>query len=136
MVYRSQREPVVPRRGTAINRGLAAVRSPGNNNGPAKPKPAAVRHFRSVSTPDVGARPIRPAEAAQARLFEKILRAEIAEMVHLPPEAREQLRDRIQQADGLIKALRDRFPHGPTVTTPPAAGLQSPENRAPRSFPH
>ena len=133
MVYRSPRGPVASPRGDAIDRDLAAVRSPGYKNGPSRPKTPVVRRIRSVSTPDVAVRPIRPAEVVQARLFEDILRAEIAEMMKLPPGAREEQRNRIEEVDRLIKALRDRFPRGRKVATP-GRGLRPPADRGPRAL--
>jgi hypothetical protein len=75
-----------------------------------------------------------PAEAAQARLFEDILRSEIAEMLNGPPQSRAQMRARIAEVDGLIQALRLRFPHGPRPATSLTPGLPSPADRAPRAL--
>jgi hypothetical protein len=72
----------------------------------------------------------RPAEAAQARLFEAILRTEIAEMLNLPPHARADKRDRIAEVDRLIKALRHRFP----PATPPTREVDATPGRAPRAL--
>jgi hypothetical protein len=79
------------------------------------------------------ARPASPAEAAQARRFEKILRAEIAELVALPAEARAEARPRIQELDRLLTALRNRFPYVPEAATP--AGHRQPStSRPPRAL--
>ena len=86
------------------------------------------------SAADASVRPVAPAEALQARLFEDILRAEIAEMLNLPPEAREELRARIHEVDRLITALRDRFPRGPKLTTLPGRGVHSTTERTPRTL--
>ena|SRR5271165_2524942 len=91
-----------------------------------------VRPIRSAA--DATLRTVAPAEAVQARIFEDILRAEIIEMLNLPPEARDEQRARIQEVDRLIRALRDRFPHGPKFATPPGRGLHSPGERTPRTL--
>jgi hypothetical protein len=83
-----------------------------------------IRPIRSAA--DASGRPVAPAEAVQARLFEDILRAEITQLLNLPPAAREEQRTRIQEVDCLIRALRDRFPHGPKFATPPGRGVHSP----------
>jgi hypothetical protein len=88
-----------------------------------------VRPIRSAA--DATVRPVAPAEAVQARIFEDILRAEITEMLRLPSAAREEQRARIQEVDSLIRALRDRFPRGPQFATPPGRGLRSPSDRNP-----
>jgi hypothetical protein len=75
-----------------------------------------------------------PAEAAQARLFEAILRAEITELLNLPPHARADKRERIAELDRLIKALRHRFPAGPRAATPLAGEVDSTPERAPRAL--
>jgi hypothetical protein len=79
-------------------------------------------------------RPISAAEAIQARLFERILRAEIAEIMHMPPAARAELRDRIEEAEQLIRALRNRFPHDPKIATPSGPGTRPPSDRGPRAL--
>ena len=70
-------------------------------------------------------RPAQPAEVAQARVFERLLRAEWAELQELahrmapqsgPDDSRPfgeltQLRARIDEIDGLLRALQGRFPH-------------------------
>jgi hypothetical protein len=76
---------------------------------------------------------VAPAEAVQARLFEDILRAEIAEMLNLPPGAREESQPRIQEVNRLITALRDRFPGDPKFATPPGRGVHSTSERTPRA---
>jgi hypothetical protein len=81
-----------------------------------------------------GPRQVTPAEAAQARLFEGILRNEIAEMLKLPPHAGAEMRARIAEADRLIKALRHRFPHGPTPATPLMHELRAPADPAQRAL--
>lgn len=74
-------------------------------------------------------RPAQPAEIAQARVFERILQAESAELQELairmaagkyqqpepddsrPPGQLTQLRARIDEVNGLLRALQGRFPH-------------------------
>ena len=74
-------------------------------------------------------RPAQPAEIAQARVFERLLQAECAELQelahrmagdkyqqHEPDDSRPsgeltQIRDRIDEVDGLLRALQGRFPH-------------------------
>lgn len=70
-------------------------------------------------------RPAQPAEVAQARVFERLLQAECAELQELahrvaqqpePGSSRPsgelmQLRARIDEVDGLLRALHGRFPH-------------------------
>ena len=75
-----------------------------------------------------------PAEAVQARLFEDLLRKEIAELLNLPPHARSEMRSRIAEVDRLIKALRQRFPREPQPATPVMHGLHQTANRAPRAL--
>ena len=74
-------------------------------------------------------RPAQPAEIAQAGVFERLLRAECAELQQLsdrmagdkyqqpePDDSRPsgeltQIRARIDEVDGLLQALQRRFPH-------------------------
>jgi hypothetical protein len=74
-------------------------------------------------------RPAQPAEIAQARVFERLLQAECAELQELahrmagdkyrqpePDDSRPsgeltQIRARIDEVDGLLRALKGRFPH-------------------------
>jgi hypothetical protein len=74
-------------------------------------------------------RPAQPAEIAQARVFERLLQAECAELHELahrmagdkyrqpePDDSRPsgeltQIRARIDEVDGLLRALQGRFPH-------------------------
>lgn len=120
MEYRAQWGQVASPRGGVIDRGRIAARSPGHNNGRSLQKPLNAHQIHSVA--DIAARPVRPAEAAQARLFEDILRAEIAELLNLPSDARSELGARIQEVDRLLKALRDRFPRGPMAGASSRAG--------------
>ena len=83
----------------------------------------------SVTTNDVVAqRHVTPAEEAQARLFEAMLRTEIVELLNLPPERQAEVRPHVEELDRLIKALRHRFPH------PPVRELRSTADRAPRAL--
>jgi hypothetical protein len=74
-------------------------------------------------------RPAQPAEIAQARVFERLLQAESADLQQLahrlagdkfqqpgsddsrPSEELTQIRTRIDEVDGLLRALQGRFPH-------------------------
>jgi len=70
-------------------------------------------------------RPAQPAEIAQARVFERLLQAECAELQELahrmaqqpePDDSRPsgeltQIRARIDEVHGLLRALQGRFPH-------------------------
>lgn len=111
MSYHAHGRPVAPRHG--------------NNSAVLRSVVAAGPHANDEQ------RQATPAEAAQARLLEDILRREIAEMLNLPPHAQSELRSRIAEVDRLIKALRQRFPRGPQPATP---GLHQTANRAPRAL--
>jgi hypothetical protein len=91
-------------------------------------RPVASRHASDEQ------RQVTPAEAAQARLFEDILRTEIAEMLNVPPHARNEMRSRIAEVDRLIKALRQRFPRSPQPAPPLMRGLHPTANRAPQAL--
>jgi len=88
---------------------------------------------RTRWSPGVAARPIAPADLAQARYFEAVLRAEICRLrgvvegatprrakrstdasTDLEADIREANRH-INEADHLIGALRNRFPHRPVT---------------------
>ena len=70
-------------------------------------------------------RPAQPAEIAQARVFERLLQAECAELQELahriaqqsePHDSRPsgeltQIRTHIDEVHGLLRALQERFPH-------------------------
>lgn len=64
-------------------------------------------------------RPAQPAEIAQARVFERLLQAECAELQELahrmddfrPSGELTQIRARIDEVHGLLRALQGRFPH-------------------------
>jgi hypothetical protein len=103
---------------------LASHRRGGRSSRPRKPP----------SQQSTGQRHIAPAEAAQARLFEGMLRKEIAEMRRLPPHAAAEMHARIAEADRLIKALRDRFPYGPTPASPLVRELHTTAQRNPRAL--
>jgi hypothetical protein len=63
----------------------------------------------------------QPAEIAQARVFERLLQAECAELRDLARRVRHdnsgpsgeltQIRARLDEVDGLLRALQGRFPH-------------------------
>jgi hypothetical protein len=78
--------------------------------------------------PDMPARPVNAAEAAQAERFELLLQVELAHLQGMvksmmpqwnragdgerrPPEAVKMLSDRIEEVGRLLNALWDRFPH-------------------------
>ena len=83
--------------------------------------------FRAASV--LPRRPVQPAEIAQARVFERLLQAECAELQelahrmagdkyqqHEPDDSRPsgeltQIRARIDEVHGLLRALQGRFPH-------------------------
>ena len=83
---------------------------------------------RALSAASVLPRPPQPAEIAQARVFERLLRAECAELQQLahrmagdkyqqpePDDSRPsgeltQIRARIDEVHGLLQALQRRFP--------------------------
>ena len=83
---------------------------------------------RTLSAASVLPRPPQPAEIAQARVFERLLRAECAELQQLahrtagdkyqqpePDDSRPsgeltQIRARIDEVHGLLQALQRRFP--------------------------
>ena len=66
-------------------------------------------------------RPAQPAEIAQARVFERLLQTECAELRDLehragpddsePSGELTQIRARLDEVDGLLRALQGRFPH-------------------------
>jgi hypothetical protein len=66
-------------------------------------------------------RPTQPAEIAQARVFERLLQAECAELRDLAhrigtddserSEELTQIHARLDEVDGLLRALHGRFPH-------------------------
>ncbi len=88
---------------------------------------AGSRAFSAASV--LPRRPAQPAEIAQARVFEALLRAECAELQELarrmagakdhrrePDDSRwsddlTQIRARINEVHGLLQALQSRFPH-------------------------
>jgi hypothetical protein len=117
MVHGMHGGSLASHRGRVTNQRPRGVVSPGHPSDVPSHEVAAQRH-------------VRPAEAAQARLFEAILRIEIAEMLNLPPHARADKRDRIAEVDRLIKALRHRFP----PATPLTREVDATPGRAPRAL--
>jgi hypothetical protein len=114
MVYRSGAGSVISPRRDVTDRGRPVARS--HNNGHSLAEPGA----------DIAARPVPPAEAAQARLFERILNAELLELQRRQklmarygahrgaynqrlPEQPTELSVRISELVRLLDALRDRF---------------------------
>ena len=121
MVYGVHGGSLAAHRGGMTNQRSRSLVSPGNPSDVPSHAVAAQRH-------------VMPAEAAQARLFEAALRAEIAELLNLPPHARADKRDRIVEVDRLIKALRHRFPPGPKPATPLPHEVAATPDRAPRAL--
>ena len=90
--------------------------------------PRTINGSRALSAASVLPRPPRPAEIAQAQVFERLLRAECAELQQLahrmagdkyqqpePDDSRlsgelTQIRTRIDEVHGLLQALQRRFP--------------------------
>ena len=75
---------------------------------------APLRRASAVGRPteDVLAHPLNPAEVAQARRFEQILRAEIAKLEQLAgrwPADLVEVRGRIDEARRLLETLQGRF---------------------------
>jgi hypothetical protein len=105
---------------------LALSRRP---RGAARPLPRTIGSpaFRAANV--LPRRPVQPAEIAQARVFERLLQAECAELQELahrmagdkyqqpePDDSRQlgeltQIRARIDEVHGLLRALQARFPH-------------------------
>jgi hypothetical protein len=91
------------------------------------PKP--VDSHRTLSAARALADAVQPAEIAQARVFERLLQAECAELQELAhrigradgelsdadsleqPQDLAQIRDRLDELHGLLRALQGRFPH-------------------------
>src|ERR1700761_386790 len=83
---------------------------------PARTLPRTIIGSRAFSAASVlTGRPAQPAEIAQARVFERLLRAECAELQELehsrPSGDLTQIRARIDEVQGLLRALQGRFPH-------------------------
>ena len=91
--------------------------------------PRTISRSPAFSAASVLPRQPAPAEIAQARVFERLLRAECAELEALahrmaadtyqqpepddsrPSEELTQIRARIDEVHGLLRALQGRFPH-------------------------
>jgi hypothetical protein len=89
--------------------------------------PKTVSGHRTLGAAGVAPLPVKPAEVAQARVFEGLLQAECAELhelAHRMPGAADQqpdnpsltwdlmqIRARIDEVQRLLQALRGRFPH-------------------------
>lgn len=87
----------------------------------ARTLPKRIAGSPAFSTPNVLPRqPTQPAEIAQARVFERLLQAECAELRDLAHRvgtadsersgALRQIRARLDEVDGLLRALQGRFP--------------------------
>jgi len=95
----------------------------------ARTLPRTINGHRVRGAASVLPRPVQPAEVAQARVFEELLRAECAELQELAhriagamdqlsdsdssqsPRDLMQIRARIDEVHGLLQALQRRFPH-------------------------
>jgi hypothetical protein len=132
--------------GDVIGGRRPAARAPGHKNAHPLPKPPNVRRIRSAA--DGAPRTVTRRDIAQARFFEAILQGEIVELrglvksmtprwtargtgEHRPPDTLTELAARIEELDRLLKALRDRFPHGPCVGGRPAGELAVTPGRSP-----
>lgn len=133
MVHRSEPVAMASPFRAVISGGQRSAPSLRRNGLPSSPKPS--NGFRIRSATDAPARLATPADAAQvaqARIFEAILRAEIAELLNLVksmtprwtggstggnglPEALQELYARIEEVDSLLNALWTRFPYVPRV---------------------
>jgi hypothetical protein len=139
MVYRLESGRVAsPRRGLN-DRGRQVARSAHPDNGLSSPKARST--FWLGSGPDVAPRPVTPAEAAQARLFERMLHAELVQLQHREKlmalrapqrgpggqprlEQAQEVRARIRELNHLLKGLRDRF------SEPAKEGSMSPRSHS------
>jgi hypothetical protein len=117
---------------------LALSRRPRNSRGrwaapaeynDARVVPKTVSGHRTLAAASVMPRPVKPAEVAQARVFEILLQAESAELHELahrvaaaadqqldndssaPSWDLMQIRTRLDEVQRLLQALRGRFPH-------------------------
>jgi hypothetical protein len=95
----------------------------------ARTLPRTISGSRAFSAASVlPRRPAQPAEIAQARVFERLLQAECAELQELAhrmagnqhqqpepddfrPSGELEIRARIDEVHGLVQALQRRFPH-------------------------
>ena len=109
--------------------GRARWAAPVDHNDAARALPKTPNGQRAREAASVLPRPVQPAEVAQARVFERLLQAECAElkelahrlagaMDQLPDSASSQptpdlmqIRARIDEVHGLLQALQGRFPH-------------------------
>ena len=109
-------------------RGLWAAPAEYSTVSDARVLPKAVSGRRTIGAASVAPRPVNPAEVAQARVFEGLLRAESAELQELafrtagavdqqsdmdssaPSWDLMQIRARIDEVQCLLQALRRRFP--------------------------
>jgi hypothetical protein len=105
---------------------VGPVEHNGHTGGAVVPK--AINGHRTLAATDTLARPVKPAEVAQARIFEGILQAEFAELHQLAyrmagsldrqpsvdtnQPCRDLLRihERMDEVHRLLQALRGRFP--------------------------
>ena len=92
--------------------------------GTARALPKAIIASPAFGASSVLRRPPQPAEIAQARVFERLLQAECIELNELahrvyhqpehddsrPPGELTQIRARIDEVHGLLRALQGRFP--------------------------
>lgn len=113
MVYQS----VSGQAASPYDRGRSVAHSARRNLSRSSLRPLSIRHGDAVGA-EVAARPVSPAEAAQAWLFERILHVELLQLQRrLDQVAGEQLMrqevneltDRIAELDRLLRGLGDRF---------------------------
>ena len=110
------------------SRGRWAAPAEYSTVGDARVLPKTVSSRRTIGAASVVPRPVNPAEVAQARVFERLLQAETAELQELahrmavavdqpsdldisaPSWDLLQIRARIDEVQRLLQALRGRFP--------------------------
>jgi hypothetical protein len=99
------------------DRGQSGAHPARRNHSRASVRPLSIRHTDATRA-DVAARPVSPAEAAQARLFERTLHVELVQLQRrLDQMAGQQrmreeineLTDRIAELHRLLRALGNRF---------------------------
>ncbi len=133
--------PTVARLSSRIGARIDGVRPSGGAINAAHPSslPESPNAYRTCPAADMSARPVNPAETAQAAHFEAMLQIELLQLrglmtsmtpcwaeegtdQHRPPAALTQLGARLREVDRLLSALRDRFLHKPLVDEPAERG--------------
>jgi hypothetical protein len=142
MMYRPNSGAFASSVGDVTVAGRPGVRSPRYRNAGSLP-PNGARSTAEMAGP-AGA----SAETVQARLFEAILLVEIVQLQglaksmtsrgtwggadeHRPHRELSELGARIEEVHRLLRALRNRFPHGPVVGGRSEGGLNSLGDRTP-----